>query len=330
MMRSMRLIVLSLLLVPALLLARQKTNIIHPGVEVPYNPWFTGPLLAPTPINMVPGHPAIEPSVAILATYGQYQSDWGVKTEDVTISINPFVDFQFGITDNTGIELLASFVTNFKNGNSSTHFQDTILLFGYQVSDDVKDSWIPDFRLFLQTNYPSGKFKRLDPELEGIDSTGQGAYFVGPNLSFQKLFYLPKNFFVLHWSLGYIFPTRAKLRDLNAYGGGSGTKGHIRPGQTLIAFISGEYSINQKWVLAFDSDIIYQRRSSRFRGKPGLNPDGTPAAVGLPSSVQFSFVPQFEYNFDSHSGLLVGAWFTVFGRNAEAFAGAFLAFLYIF
>lgn len=312
-----------LILVPGLLLARQKKVTTHPNIELPYTPWFTGPLLAPTSINMVPGKPAIEPSVALLFTYGSYQSDWGVKGEDLTIAINPFVDFQFGITDNTGIELLAAGITNFKNGQSSTHFQDTILLFGYQVSNDVKDSWIPDFRFLLQTGYPSGKYKRLDPAKEGIDSTGQGAYTIGPNLAFQKLFYLPQNFFVLHWSLGYLFPTRAKVRELNAYGGGPGTRGTIRPGQTLVAFLSGEYSLNQQWVLAFDTQFLYQRKSSKFRGT-------TVAPVGLPSSLQFSFAPEIEYNINNHSGIILGAWASLFGYNASAFAGGFLAYLYVF
>ena len=46
-----------------------------------YTPWFTGPLLAPTPINMKPGHPAIEPSFTIFNTYGKYNSNWNLKKQ---------------------------------------------------------------------------------------------------------------------------------------------------------------------------------------------------------------------------------------------------------
>ncbi len=35
----------------------------------------------------------------------------------------------------------------------------------------------------------------------------------------------------------------------------------IRPGPLLTTFISGEYSINQKWVFAFDTTCIYQEEA---------------------------------------------------------------------
>lgn len=56
------------LLIPLILLGRQKNSVIHPGVAVPYEPWFTGTLLAPTPVNMKPGHPAIEPIIKLINT----------------------------------------------------------------------------------------------------------------------------------------------------------------------------------------------------------------------------------------------------------------------
>ncbi|NGX40136.1 MAG: hypothetical protein KR126chlam1_01477 [Chlamydiae bacterium] len=318
------------LLLPSLLFSIQKNIMIHPGVEVPYIPWMTGSLLAPTPINMKPGHPAIEPSISIFNTYGEYDSSWKLKSKKSIWAINPLVDFQFAFTENTGLETIASFITSFKDGKSSTYLQDTIVHLGYQIADDQKDSWVPDLRLLFQTIFPTGKYRKLSPSKKGIDSTGQGAYFFGPNLSLQKLFYLPCNFFVLHCSFGYFFPTKAKLKGFNTYGGGYKTKGKLRPGQSMAAFFSGEYSFNQRWVFAYDTAFFHQRKSSHFRGNPGLTKERTPAKVGLPSSTQISFAPQIEYNFSSNSGLIMGTWFTLAGRNSKAFASAFLAYLYVF
>lgn len=132
-----------------------------------YTPWFTGPLLAPTPINMKPGHPAIEPTVTVFNTYGEYNANWKLKKLDTTWAINPLVDFQFGITNNLGIETLVSFISNFQNGKSASYFQDSIVLFGYQVSNDIKDSWVPDFRVFLQETFPTGNYQKLDPDKQG-------------------------------------------------------------------------------------------------------------------------------------------------------------------
>ena len=97
----------------------------------------------------------------------------------------------------------------------------------------------------------------------------------------------------------------------------------------MTAFFSGEYSINQRWALAFDSQLTYQKKS-RFSGRKGKDVFGLAAQVGLPESVQFSFAPEFEYNFGPGSGLLAGLWFTVFGKNSSAFASAFLAYLHVF
>lgn len=310
--------------------APQSTFVDRPGLELPYEPWFTGTLLAPTPVNMAPGHPAIEPSITIFNSYGRYDSDWSFKKTENIWTINPLIDFQFGFTENTGLEIYTAFVTNFRDGKSSTRLSDTIVLLGYQASNDVKDTWIPDCRLFLQTIFPSGSYDRLDPTRVTIDFSGQGAYFFGPSISYQKLFYFQKNFFSLHLSVGYFFPTRTRVRDISVYGGTIGTAGSIRPGQSFIGFFSGEYSINQRWVISYDTVFLYQRKTSRFKGDPGLNPDGSLATVGLPSSNQISIAPTIEYNFSPTDGLFFGVWFTVAGRNSSAFASGFVAYVYVF
>jgi hypothetical protein len=112
-------------------------------------------------------------------------------------------------------------------------------------------------------------------------------------------------------------------------GGGYGTKGRVQPGQSLIAFISGEYSLSSKWMLAFDSEWMYQKEAT-FKGKKGVDAFGDEALVGWPFLAQFSFAPEVEYKINNQSGLLAGLWFTFAGKNSSAFGSAFLAYLYIF
>lgn len=140
-----------LFLFPALAFAmpNEVSPVSSPENQFAYIPWFTGPLLAPTPINMKPGHPAIEPSVIVFGTYGKYNSNWKLKKQKTIWAVNPLIDFQFGITNDIGIETLVSFISNFKDGQSFSYFQDTTLLFGYQVSNDVK----PDFRGCVHSNF---------------------------------------------------------------------------------------------------------------------------------------------------------------------------------
>ena len=319
-----------ILLLPLCLFARQKTAIVHPALEVPFEPWFAGPSLSPTAVNMEIGHPAIQPTLTVFNAYGRYNNRWKRKNQKNVWTVNTSVDFQFATSKNTGFEFLGSFSSNYRDGKSSTHLTDTIILFGYQLAHDQKGSWVPDSRLAFQTTFPTGKYKRLDRKKQGIDSTGDGAYFFGPNLSFQKLFYLPKSFFVLHWSLGYSIPTRAHIKGFSSYLGGKDTSGSLRPGNSFAAFLSGEYSLTQRWVLAFDTIFLHQGKSRSFRGTRGLNRKGRPAKVGLPTFVQMSFAPEIEYNFSPRLALVAGGWVTLFGRNAEAFVSAFIDIAYVF
>lgn len=297
--------------------------------DVSYIPWFTGPLLSPTPINMKPGHPAIEPSITLQCTYGEYDSNWSIKGKTKTWAINPFVDFQFGFTDRIGMEILASFISNFKRSESSTNIQDTNIFLGFQVANDLKGSWIPDIRIDLQVTFPTGKYKNLNPKKMGIDSTGFGSFQLGPVFIVQKLFYPGNNYLALKITLGYLFPSPVRVKGFNAYGGGRNTKGTIKPGQTLTGFFTCEYSISQRWGWGCDTMFTHQGKSL-FRGFSGTMKTGSSAKVGRPSSAQISLAPFVEHSFSSNMGILCGSWVTIAGRNSPAFASAFIAFLYVF
>jgi len=65
-----------MLFVPIFLFARQDGHQHFPRKTISYSPWFTSPLLSPTPINMHPGHPSIEPAIRVINTYGVYNSSW--------------------------------------------------------------------------------------------------------------------------------------------------------------------------------------------------------------------------------------------------------------
>jgi hypothetical protein len=322
-------ILILLTLLPIVVFARQNNYEHLKKHDVPYIPWFTGPLLSPTPVNMKPGHPAIEPSITTLYNYGQYSSNWSVKSEPKTWSINPFVDFQFGFTDRIGMEIIASMISNFKEGQSATRLQDTTVLLGFQIASDRKDSWTPNIRIDLQEVFPTGSYQKLNPNKLGVDATGEGAFQTGLLLITQKMFYPGNNFLALKFSIGYLFPTSVYIEGFNSYGGGFGAKGKVRPGQTLTSFFTGEYSMTQNWGLGFDFMFTHKKKST-FSGNPGKTSLGTKASVGLPSSTQISLAPFVEYNFAPNMGIFGGPWFTIAGRNSSAFFAAYFAFLYTF
>jgi len=321
--------IVPLLLIPTFLLSRQRTYEHLAPHNPPYIPWFTGSLLPPSAVNVPPGKLVFAPFLGVNLTYGRYTDDWSVKGTTNTWGINPFFEVLFGLNDHFGVDIYTSFVTNFRKGETATHFQDTDLLLGYQVAKDIPKTWIPDIRLAYQQTFPTGKYRNLDPKKEGIDATGQGAFQSGINLIIQKLFLIENNFLLMKWAAGYFYAASTHVDGFNTYGGGYGTSGRVFPGQTVFLYLSGEYSFNQRWVFACDFFLDAQGNST-FKGEKGLKPDGTPNPVGAPTNVQGSIAPGIEYNISATSGLLFSIWASIFGKNADAFAYGQIAYYYTF
>ena len=61
-----------------------------------------------------------------------------------------------------------------------------------------------------------------------------------------------------------------------------------------------------------------------------MGKDGHIPEVGKPLNIQISFAPQIEYNLSPTFGFNTGIWFTLLGKNSEAFAAGFGAILYVF
>lgn len=287
--------------------------------EISYVPWFTGSILPPSAVNAAPGHPIIAPIFAVTNTYGEYKDNWKLKGTTNTWGITPYLELLFGINNYIGIDIYVSSISNFKKGQNSTHLQDTIAMLGFQIAKDKPHTWIPDIRFLIQETFPTGSYQKLNPKKNGIDSTGLGSFQTGFNFIIQKLFSIQNHFIKLKWTFNYLFPAPVHVKRFNAYGGGYGASGKVFPGQIAMFYFSGEYSLNQKWVLTFDTVFEYQGKS-RFSGNPGSMKNGLEASVGKPLMLQFSFAPQIEYNLSPSSGLLFGSWLTLFGKNSPAFA----------
>ena len=118
---------LFLLLSPLSLYCRQQTYHYHQEVQkFSYTPWFTGTVLPPSAVNAAPNHPIFAPIFFFTLKYGQYENNWKLKTTDNTWSINPYFEFLFGLNDFIGVDIYASFISNFKHNQNSTHFLDTM------------------------------------------------------------------------------------------------------------------------------------------------------------------------------------------------------------
>lgn len=295
-----------------------------------YKPWFTGPLLTPTPVNMVPGHPVIEPSFQVVSTYGKYNENKRLEGTTNMWTLKPLIDFQMGFTNRIGLEIVAAVTSSYKKGGSATRPIDTFLRFGYQVSNDQRGTWMPDFRIILQETLPTGSYQKLNPKKFGTDLTGMGSFQTGIYLVYQKLFHITNGHRLsIRSSLAYLYPAPVHVKGFNTYGGGHGARAKVYPGNLFQAYFSAEYSLSKYWAI-INEWILFQNAKNRFRGKPGFLPDGQPSKIFTGSSHQLSTALELEHTFSARFGMLLGTWFTVNGRNSLAFLSNFIVFLYVF
>jgi hypothetical protein len=297
-----------------------------------FNPWYTGPLLAPSATLISPGSYNIQPYLFVNWNYGKYQQSGKMERTPMFFQLYPQNIFQFGITDwmEGLITLKAQY--NKESHRSYADFADLPVGLGFQLL--AEGPYKPAILLSLQEVFPTGNYQKLNPTKNGIDATGAGAYTTNIYLNFSKCIWWwwlahPMNF---RLSLEYSIPSHVSVKGFNAYGGGYDTAGKVHPGQTFSADFGYEFSFTQNWALALD--IVYNYTfKTRFYGYPGRvssDPQAALASVGGPYNDQLSLAPAIEYNWNENLGVIVGTWFTVWGRNSTAFASGVFSVTYTF
>jgi len=196
----------------------------------------------------------------------------------------------------------------------------TTLLFSFQLINGNKN--LPYLRLLVLETFPTGKYNKLDPNVSQAQISGEGVFVTTLGLAAEKIY----DWFYYHpirirWNFLVDIPSSVSVEGVNFYGGTSNTKGKVKTGTSFYFLLSPEISITQKWV--FGLDIIYQKQlKGSFSGDKGNNLDGSLAKINIFQQDSFQLAPAIEYNFNSRMGILGGVWFTVFGRNSDAFVSA--------
>lgn len=289
---------------------------LHVEADEAYEPLYAGTLLQFYGENIPPGHLSVEPYVYALRQYGTYNSHWHVAHSPKITSQQWFVFLETGITPFVDFNLILPAESTQGYGKSSVLFSDIEAYFGFQLARAKKETWLPDIRLLVGESFPTGKYQNLNPRKQGGDISGSGAYETTLILVLDKTYYWFRTHpIALNLNLYYTWLSKVKVHGFNAYGGSADTKGVVRAGNQFEMNLAAEFSLTRNWVVGTDLHYIHFDRSS-FHGNPGSG-----AAPGLASSEQWSLAPCIEYNFSESFNVSWGAWFSLLGRNAPAFAG---------
>lgn len=293
-----------------------------------FNPWYAGPLLAPSAHILPPGNVNAQPYVFLTNNYARFDQSGSRRSIDHIKVVNPQLVLQFGMFKMVDSSVSIQTISSWRKGKSSTHFGDTTASLGFGVQQET--AYRPAILINVKETFPTGKYKDLSSTLGGIDATGAGAYSTTASLNISKVVWWimthPINF---RASFSYTFPSIAKVRGFHAYGGGYGTKGKIHTPNEFSTDLAFEYSFTQRWVLACDAVYSYSAKA-RFVGKSGVDQTGKIASNGAKFNDNLSFAPAIEYNPNPNLGLLAGVWFSVWGRNSLDYVSGVLSVTYTF
>ncbi len=307
-----------------------------------FEPWFTGPIVAPSGNNLPLGQGNIEPYLNVEVDYGAYQNSWKREHIKHVIEVYPLMFLQAGLCSWLDMTLIFQDTYAHQGSDNVNRFNDLVLSFGIQLLKDKPGTAIPSLRLNLTEQFPVGKYENLNTGKLAIDAGGAGTYRTGIGLNLSKVVYWMKSH-PISWRC-YVkatIPTHVPVHEFHAYGGGFGTDGTIKPYFGIIQGTSMEISITQRWAFAFE--YLYEfKTSSTFSGTPGsisktiLHEDdesqrilfGPVTQNGTRVSHRISLAPAIEYSFNADLGIIAGVWFTVCGKNATAMATGVFAVTY--
>lgn len=310
-----------LILLPCCIFAKQLINNVEYNLN--YTPWYVGSLLSLSGQNVPKGSVQIQPYLFVTTRYGQYNEHFSFRSTPNEVIVVPQFILYYGFTQHWDMQLILQTFSRFKGSKSSTRFADSSLLFGFQLLKETQK--LPFVRFTVNEIFPTGKHDKLTASQNETDLSGQGSFMTQLGLNAQKLYdWLPSYpiRFRINFNVG--IPSRTTIKGLNFLGGAKNTKGTVHPGISYYLLFSPEISLTQNWVIT--TDIVYEHsQKDSFKGDAGTI-NGKPAILNLEKQDSFQLAPAIEYNFTPNLGIIFGAWFSIIGRNEEAFASGVISF----
>lgn len=315
------------LAIPFLLLAKGKAP-LHDFADTEAGkidaPWFTGPLLAPSGVAISNGHYNLEPYFFVIANTGKYNSHWENVPQETFWNNSFQFSAQVGIAPWMDFQLNPTFFYNHTQGVTDVVWGD--MPFGFDIQlyrsppGEITD-WNTGLKLSIKEVIPWGKYQNLKPAKLGTDVGGGGSWQTAFGLTWGNLFHLGGVHF-LTWrnNFQYTLPAPTRVKNLNTYGGGLGTKGTVYPAQSFQIDTALEIGLSRNWAFAIDFVGNWTGRT-RFKGQTTVLNTASPSA-------QFSIAPALEYNWNSNLGIIFGSWFTIAGRNSTKFISGVFALNY--
>lgn len=294
-----------------------------------FNPWYTGPLITPSATMVAPGQCVVQSYLIVVDNYQRFNSERKSMTLPSSLVQLQFLSvFQCGLTPSVDLTTTPSGSGQWQSSESGGGFGDLPFNLGFLIN--TESLHVPKIKFSIQVSFPTGRYQHLNSNGLALSGLGSGSYQTKFGLAIGKVVnWASKHPINTRLFFGYNIPTPVTVEGFNVYGGGFGTHGTVKPGNTFTADLGLEVSLNQKWAAAMDFAYTASNRT-KFHGNPGTAADGTPASIGSQSSDNFSLAPAIEYNWNDSFGLVTGVQFSIYGRNSFNFVSGQFSIYYVF
>lgn len=325
-------------------------------------PWYAGPLLSDPAIVTPIGHGYVQWHVYKAYNYGSYDINYNFGSLPQATTEEVDTTFNYGLTEDSEIQLFMTYVDNSTEGKSFDNLGDTTITVSKQLVLQNGRRWPPNLKFFYRQVFPTGHYDQLNESLFGTDATGQGSYLSTFAMNMEHVTHLTGQHYLIEFATVMLtYANRIRLQGPSIYGGGSETNGTMRPGNSITFNFALEYSPAHHWGFIMET-LIFAQKASEFKGVIGpvtprlveerfqrrrattfiarrlgsniifnrLRPSslnlGSTDGIGHGNVAQFTLAPAIDYMFTKDVALTAGVWFTVAGKNSPAFYTPMLSF----
>ena len=280
------------------------------GEEIPAT---FGPIVTDTAIPVEKGKFVIQPTFGYSFVNNVFDHDWGRTSAGgnfQTFSMD--WKFTYGLMDNMEVFVVIPYAHNWARNvdeagpegettANSGGLADINLTLKYRLVEET--ACLPTLTALFATDFPTGKFKNVNPSALNTDVIGGGAYVFTTGFNVSK--YIKP--FIVYGNVWYSMQTSYTDDDGKQY-----------PGDFLTVNLAAEYPITEKWVALLEL-------TSSWGGGRLFGPK-----TNSPLESLVSIVPGIEYMATDKFSVALGLNIDLVGRNTDAAITPLLSMAYAF
>ena len=272
-----------------------------------------GPIITDTAVPIEKGRFAVQPTFGLSFITNSFTKDWErVSAGGDFTSFSMEWKLTYGLLNNLEVFVVIPYVHNWASnvsepGPEGQRFANTgdlgdiNLTFKYQLLEETKTR--PTTTFLFTTDFPSGRFRSLNPDLLGTEVTGGGAYVFTTGLNLSK-YVRP---FMLYGNVWYSMQTAF-----------SDDEGRQYPRDFVTVNLAAELPLTRKWVALLELTSFWD--GGRLFGHK----------ANVPSGALLSILPGIEYMATEKFSLALGVNVDLVGKNADAAVTPLLSMVYAF